>query len=208
MGCWKETCGLTNQSISEGEQVVVFILKDINGMWIPEGIPIYGIYNNYGGIYYQKPSEYEKFVLKHFNTKVNLHAGYESLKVDTISQLFDALLDGAYYHTTQYENISTICPYGFMMVKKRNFEIALKMWVELHHDDYNKMNKIHEAIEKFKSSSNAVGNIVKTTLLSLINSGTDLLQQDMVEEYNYYVPHYLLESYLKHDHRQRLNKHV
>lgn len=64
MGCWNGTCGLTNMPIKHGDKIVLFLLRynirdGCNGgagityqndMYSPITIPIYGEYNDYGGI--------------------------------------------------------------------------------------------------------------------------------------------------------------
>lgn len=71
MGCWNETCGVSNLSINHGDKVVLIILQetwseaeikqygieeDSSGMcypddlWNPRYLPIHGKYNDYGSI--------------------------------------------------------------------------------------------------------------------------------------------------------------
>lgn len=62
MGCWNQTCGLTQLPIHAGDEVVLFILhknefnNDSNSfcystdLWKPLFYPVYGKYNDYGGI--------------------------------------------------------------------------------------------------------------------------------------------------------------
>jgi len=57
MGCWNETCGLTNLHIRYGEPVVVFAIKEnkvvdsrcyTTPFFSPIMMPFYSIYNDYG----------------------------------------------------------------------------------------------------------------------------------------------------------------
>jgi len=64
MGCWNETCGVTQLPIKEGDKIRAFILVDntykgkVRGggnyyphdEWVPLGISIPGTYDDYGGI--------------------------------------------------------------------------------------------------------------------------------------------------------------
>lgn len=63
MGCWNETCGVTQLPILAGDKVRLFVLRGggptrregggtcyINDIWSPIGPPISGVYNDYGGI--------------------------------------------------------------------------------------------------------------------------------------------------------------
>lgn len=64
MGCWNETCGITQLPINAGDKVrVFFIVKNdygvekagggysyANDIWYPRGLPIQGKYNEYGGV--------------------------------------------------------------------------------------------------------------------------------------------------------------
>lgn len=62
MGCWNETCGISQMPITRGERIVLFPLRKNNkkfygggfsnstDMYTPISIPIKGEYNEYGGI--------------------------------------------------------------------------------------------------------------------------------------------------------------
>lgn len=63
MGCWSETCGITQLPINAGDKVRLFILFENylsenkgggscypNDIWAPLGLPIQGVYDDYGGI--------------------------------------------------------------------------------------------------------------------------------------------------------------
>lgn len=63
MGSWSETCGITQLPINAGDKVRLFILFENylsenkgggtcypNDIWAPLGLPIQGIYDDYGGI--------------------------------------------------------------------------------------------------------------------------------------------------------------
>ena len=62
MGCWHETCGITQLPIRYHDPIVLFLITHrgeqashagdcySNHMWTPRFLPIHGIYNDYGGI--------------------------------------------------------------------------------------------------------------------------------------------------------------
>lgn len=61
MGCWNSTCSVTSLPILDGDETVLFFLKpsrnDLGGtlhyssdIYVPFGLPIHGIYNDYGKI--------------------------------------------------------------------------------------------------------------------------------------------------------------
>ena len=63
MGSWNGTCGVTQLSISSGDPIALFLLVQVDNeeshsqgfchptdIWSPIGPPVFGIYNDYGGI--------------------------------------------------------------------------------------------------------------------------------------------------------------
>lgn len=59
MGCWNETCGLSNLAIKSGERIKFFILAKVgknsktyytNDMYIPLCLPMNGEYDDYGSV--------------------------------------------------------------------------------------------------------------------------------------------------------------
>lgn len=63
MGCWNETCSITNLPILDGEPVVAFVLQNNpyradadkvcvypDDIWAPVGFPIFGDYADYGNM--------------------------------------------------------------------------------------------------------------------------------------------------------------
>lgn len=68
MGCWNETCVFSNLPIAEGEKVVLFFLKenkDYNYQWKHDTdmLPIFGEYNDYGGIQSVEDTESYKMLM-------------------------------------------------------------------------------------------------------------------------------------------------
>jgi len=69
MGCWNETCGLTNLPIRYNDEVVGFLLLEnsypeidyhCNGLYTLMSLPFTGKYNNYGCL---------KEIIKHYEEK-------------------------------------------------------------------------------------------------------------------------------------------
>lgn len=76
MGCWNETCGISNLPIHTGEKVCLFILGPTsnNGLagegyyaddlFVQLGFPIFGVYDDYGGIEYVEENSLMEDYLK------------------------------------------------------------------------------------------------------------------------------------------------
>jgi hypothetical protein len=83
MGCWNETCGISNLPIHYDNKVRLFVLEQthntrhigggtcyINESWAPIGPPIAGLYNDYGGIEKIKKSPSNKILLNIIKEKI------------------------------------------------------------------------------------------------------------------------------------------
>lgn len=73
MGCWNETCFITNGAIRHGDPVVGFVVQQacnpgtVGESWLPITFPIVGTYDDYGGI--ENPTmSFEKELLQLWNT--------------------------------------------------------------------------------------------------------------------------------------------
>lgn len=78
MGCWNETCGVTQLPINHGDKVRVFVLFSsecwrgaagggtcyTTDRWTPIGAPVQGVYDDYGGIEKIVNNDASKFLLK------------------------------------------------------------------------------------------------------------------------------------------------
>ncbi len=75
MGCWNETCGITQLPIQYEDPVRMFLLVEqkrtiidepvyyhSSDCWVPFGLPLKGTYNDYGGIEHKK-DDHSKFLL-------------------------------------------------------------------------------------------------------------------------------------------------
>lgn len=70
MGCWNETCMLTQLPIHCGEPVYGFLGLMIRSEFIPIPIPIQGNYDDYGGIQDIKETVGVQHIVKYFNEKM------------------------------------------------------------------------------------------------------------------------------------------
>jgi hypothetical protein len=61
MGCWNETCGVSQVAITAGERIAVVLIQEqkhveaeghsySTELWTPAFLPIFGKYDDYGGI--------------------------------------------------------------------------------------------------------------------------------------------------------------
>ena len=134
MGCWNGTCGLSNLPILSGEKVVLFVLKhqkhaETNSggfcypwdQWFPISMPIYGEYNDYGGV--------ENFTGPHEMAFTHLMSDNINFKIDE-EELNHNRLNGKpanldelindYIERGVYKDI------GFMMVRQDVFDTLLE----------------------------------------------------------------------------------
>lgn len=67
MGCWNETCGITNLPVSYNDKaVLVPLVRDKfatteDEQWIPAGLPVFGRYDDYGGIVVDPDNEFPEY---------------------------------------------------------------------------------------------------------------------------------------------------
>lgn len=59
MGCWNETCGITQLPITDGDEVVVYLLREYGyqNVWSLIPVPFFGIYDDYGWIETDDPQQ-------------------------------------------------------------------------------------------------------------------------------------------------------
>lgn len=129
MGCYNGTCGLTNLPIRNGDKIVLFIMRfharrgEGGGgivyptdLYSPVTLPLYGEYNDYGGI--ENITRNGEEVFEHFTKSVSkelyhpLEINEDELKrmhLDGKPKDIDELVNN-YIERGVYENI------GFMMV--------------------------------------------------------------------------------------------
>lgn len=114
MGCWNETCQITNLPIYENEEVMLFVVEDIRpkdkievGKYKILSAPIYGKYNDYGSL---KEIEDKHFSLSSLKRKFNISA--ELNEEDSIAKIVDIVYEKSNFNT--------------VFVKKEAFDIFCK----------------------------------------------------------------------------------
>lgn len=75
MGSWSVYCGISNISITDGQECVLLPLKKNKNSfsympYIPATMPIFGKYNDYGGIESIEENENTKLISEHFNMTI------------------------------------------------------------------------------------------------------------------------------------------
>jgi len=81
MGCWSVYCGLSNISITEGHKCVLLPLKKNNRYegyltHLPATLPIFGEYDDYGGIVNIEKNENTEFIEKYFDCTIEEFCEY------------------------------------------------------------------------------------------------------------------------------------
>lgn len=115
MGSWSVSCGISNIAITSGNPCVIIPLKKSKGLsyqkYQPATLPIFGVYNDYGGMENIEVNSNTKFIEEHFGV--------------TIDEFVEFLVDGK--HTYERNEAKDI--------KKRindvdNIEEMRFMWVD------------------------------------------------------------------------------
>ena len=75
MGSWSVSCGISNIAITSGNQCVILPLKKNTGGserdWQPATLPIFGEYNDYGGMEEIQEDDNTKFIEEHFGVGID-----------------------------------------------------------------------------------------------------------------------------------------
>ena len=76
MGCWSVYCGISKITIREGDDFVIIpIRKNTSGRsyfkWLPATLPIFGKYNDYGGMEEIVQDENTKLIEEHFGITID-----------------------------------------------------------------------------------------------------------------------------------------
>jgi hypothetical protein len=94
MGCWNETCGITNLPIVLNDDVVVIVIREnekypgtisskkygsVCDEWSPVGLPIFGKYNDYGGVFKINKDEFYNDLFEELNSS-NENFSFENFK--------------------------------------------------------------------------------------------------------------------------------
>lgn len=75
MGSWSVYCGISQISITDGKKCVLLPLKKTaSGSYLPympATLPVFGEYNDYGGMQNIEENENTKFIEEYFNCKIS-----------------------------------------------------------------------------------------------------------------------------------------
>lgn len=75
MGSFSVYCSISNITISDGQQCVLLPIREDKlseaGKYVPAVLPIFGTYNDYGGIYDIEENENTKYIEKYFNCTIH-----------------------------------------------------------------------------------------------------------------------------------------
>lgn len=107
MGCWNETCGITQIPIQSGDPVALVLIghvgdhnRDhagscyINEQWSPKFLPIFGSYNDYGGLQDIQQDWNTQFILEQLRqdlAETRLTATREPIKLPHVQRELDTL---------------------------------------------------------------------------------------------------------------------
>lgn len=137
MGSWSVSCGISNIAITSGNECCIIPLKENHseyGGYLPITLPIFGVYNDYGGM---------EDIIKDENTK--LIENYLGISID---EFIEFLVDGEFtYNRREVKPIrekleksgklEEVANWRFMWVDKKvyNFmSINHDEWQKGHHD--------------------------------------------------------------------------
>ena len=124
MGCWSVYCGISKIAITAGQKCAIIPIKsDTNSEtreWVPATLPIFGEYNDYGGLENIEENDNTKLIEKHFGI--------------SIDEFCTFLVDGKFtYEREEAEEVAE------QMKNKKEAESWRFMWVD---------SKVYEFITK------------------------------------------------------------
>lgn len=155
MGCWNGTCGISNLPIVSGDKIVLFIIKynkygETNsggfcyttGQYSPITVPVFGEYNDYGGI--EPITKNGDIVFEHFmgmrhEFKVDESELARNRLIGTPENIDDLINN--YIERGVYENL------GFMMVLE---EVYNEMLVAFLKEKEKYVAGAHKFISAYK----------------------------------------------------------
>jgi hypothetical protein len=137
MGSWSVSCGISNISITSGNECCIIPLIESDseyGGYVPTTLPIFGRYNDYGGM---------EDIVEDENTKL-----IENYLGITIAQLVEFLVDGKFtYNRSEVKPIrkkleangklDEVSKWRFMWIDKQVYDVMSKNydeWDKGHHD--------------------------------------------------------------------------
>lgn len=137
MGSWSVSCGISNIAITSGNECCIIPLIESSseyGGYVPVSLPIFGRYNDYGGM---------EYIVEDENTKL-----IENYVGITISELVEFLVDGKFtYNRSEVKPImekldangrlDEVEKWRFMWVDKQVYDfmsVSYDQWEKGHHD--------------------------------------------------------------------------
>jgi hypothetical protein len=129
MGCWSVSCGISNLSIVAGQKCVVLPIRrelSINPLydpkWVAATLPIYGTYDDYGGIEDIEENENTKLIEKHFNVPIHDFVYFFTRGCISIEDTLQVLQDN-----------KEIKDWSFMFIEREFFDFMCSH----NYDDYD-----------------------------------------------------------------------
>ena len=137
MGSWSVSCGISNIAITSGKECCIIPLKesiDEYGGYVPTTLPIFGKYDDYGGMEDIVQDENTKLIEKYFGIP--------------ISEFIQFLVDGEFTYNRrevapirekleENKKLEEISKWRFMWVDKQVYDFMSKSydkWQKGHHD--------------------------------------------------------------------------
>jgi hypothetical protein len=137
MGSWSVSCGISNIAITSGNECCIIPLIESHseyGGYVPVSLPIFGRYNDYGGM---------EDIVENENTKL-----IENYVGISISELVEFLVDGKFTYNRSEVNpirekldangrLNEVEKWRFMWVDKQVYDfmsISYDKWEKGHHD--------------------------------------------------------------------------
>lgn len=117
MGSWSVYCGISNISITAGNECVLLPLKKNDGYhgylpYLPATLPIFGKYNDYGGMEYIEENENTKLIEEHFGCK--------------IQNFCDYFTDGEEFDEKNITNFKEFKKWKFMFIDRQVYNFMSK----------------------------------------------------------------------------------
>ena len=193
MGSWSVNCGISNIAITSGNKCVILPLKKQQDSetreWQPAALPIFGEYNDYGGMEEIEKDDNTEFIENHFGISI------EDFVVFLVDGKFTYERDEAKEVAGRMKSFKEAESWRFMWIDRQVYDFMI-----LNHDEYHKGYMDYgasEMLEKFgfklveKSDelqnydSKRFNQLWKKGELEIFSDGRTILTKD-----NRYVYHY------------------
>ncbi len=195
MGSWSVSCGVSNLAITAGQKVVLLPLKLVNDWdidkYYPATLPLFGEYDDYGGIEELQKDENTALIEKHFGISIDQFAEfllngkytYDRDEAKAIAENFEAAEIGDDVKNWRFMWIDRQV-YDFMVVNLNDYEKG--------YNDYGTPEMLKRFGFKFVEKRDTFDNydpkrfnqLWKKGNLKMFSDGTTLLKN------NRYIYHY------------------